>query len=318
MQRRVLVKFGVTSLVFAGYGANVAQADNWKPSRRVTVIVPTNPGSGVDTYARAVSLGLAERFGVPFAIVNRPGSSGIAGTIETSNASPDGQTLLITSISTSLIWSMFSGSSVNPIDSFDIAAQIGSIILAIAVPKDSPIQNAQDLLDAARSNPRRLRWAHAGRGNITHIAGQMLLDRNDVKAIDIPFKGGSRVRAAIMGNHVDFAVLGIQQLFGYENYFRLIGCFSDERYPLASTLPTLKEQGIKKFDIGSNQIGLLVPKKTPIEIVKALEVASAEIVSSTEFADFIKPKGLVPDYKSGADAISDLVAMRNRLKPILN
>lgn len=30
------------------------------------------------------------------AIVNRPGSSGIADTIEASNASPDGQTLLIT------------------------------------------------------------------------------------------------------------------------------------------------------------------------------------------------------------------------------
>ena len=75
MQRRVLVKFGVTSLVFAGYGANVAQADNWKPSRRVTVIVPTNPGSGVDTYARAVSLGLAERFGV---LVAPPNSSPIA------------------------------------------------------------------------------------------------------------------------------------------------------------------------------------------------------------------------------------------------
>lgn len=45
---------------------------------------------------------------------------------------------------------MFRGSSINPIDSFDIAEQIGSIILAIAVPKDSPIQNTQDLVDAAR------------------------------------------------------------------------------------------------------------------------------------------------------------------------
>jgi tripartite-type tricarboxylate transporter receptor subunit TctC len=316
MNRREIIKLTASAVAIGTISGVPALAQDWNPRRPINVVVPFNPGGGVDTYARAVTAGLQEKFGVPFVIANKPGSGGLTGAIEASNAKPDGQTLLFTSFGSFLLGSMFKDAPVNPIDSFDTVSQAGRIVFAIAVPMDSPFQNATDMIEAARANPGGLRWAHAGRGGTTHIPGQALLDANEVTATDVPFKGGAKIRAAILGKQVDFGILGVQQSFGFEEEMQVLGVFSDDRYPLAPEIPTFVEQGLKSVNIDA-PIGLTAPKGTDPTIIAALESAMADIVNAPEFAEAMAPKGLTPSYKSASDAVAGLEAMRDGAMPIL-
>lgn len=49
------------------------------PARPVKVIVPFDPGSGTDLVVRLLAPRLAERWGQPVVVDNRPGADGVAG-----------------------------------------------------------------------------------------------------------------------------------------------------------------------------------------------------------------------------------------------
>lgn len=98
---------------------------------------------------------------------------------------------------------------------------------------------------------------------------------------------------------------------------RVLGVFSDERYPLAPEIPTFVEQGLKSVNIDA-PTGLTAPKGTPTEVIATLEKALADIVNTPAFAEAMAPKGLAPAYKSKAGAISALEALRDGAKSIID
>jgi tripartite-type tricarboxylate transporter receptor subunit TctC len=77
------------------------------PSRPVRIIVGFGPGSPADILARLVGQSLAERFGQPFVIDNRPGAGGNIGTEAVVKALPDGYTLLLAAVSDTINASLY-------------------------------------------------------------------------------------------------------------------------------------------------------------------------------------------------------------------
>ena len=75
---------------FAGAGAGTATAQGaaWSPTRPVRLIVPYPPGGATDLLARWVGRELAPRLGQPVMVENRPGASGIIGSLAAAQATP--------------------------------------------------------------------------------------------------------------------------------------------------------------------------------------------------------------------------------------
>src|SRR5436190_23865170 len=71
-----------------------ALAQNW-PARPVRIIVPSPPGDGSDTVARAVADKLTAALGQPFVVENKPGAGGVVGAEQVAHAPPDGYTLIM-------------------------------------------------------------------------------------------------------------------------------------------------------------------------------------------------------------------------------
>src|SRR3982074_2025855 len=81
-----------------GLGAGEATAQKW-PEKTVRIVTPFAPGGGTDVFARILAQRLSEVLGQQFIVDNRPGAGSTIGTEYVAKSSPDGYTLLMTSVS---------------------------------------------------------------------------------------------------------------------------------------------------------------------------------------------------------------------------
>jgi tripartite-type tricarboxylate transporter receptor subunit TctC len=314
MNRRSLI-----SAAFAGFAvfatATASVAADW-PKRPINLVVPYKAGGGTDAYARAISAAAAEVLDVPIVVVNKPGSGGLNGANSVVGARPDGYTMMMTSGGSFLLSTMTRDTKVDALDSFEFVAQVGKLQTSLMVPKDSPFQTVQDVIDAAQANPGSLRWAHSGRGGFHFVGGLGFLANNNIEAQDVPFKGGGPTRAALIGSQADFGFLGVQQLAGFEDNLRALAVNSAERDGIMTEVPAFGELGIP-FAAVSSPVIVFAPKGTPAEVITAMEAALAEIAAKPEFAELLAKRGTGPVYANGADAKAGLTAMKADAAPLV-
>src|SRR5713226_6148217 len=80
-------------LLFVSLVSFAAVAQEW-PAKTVRIIVPFPAGGSADLLPRIVGEKLAERWGQPVIVENRPGAAGNIGADLVFKAEPDGYTLL--------------------------------------------------------------------------------------------------------------------------------------------------------------------------------------------------------------------------------
>ena len=315
MKRRHIV--GLAAALVAAMGmALPSLAQDWQPKRPINVIVPYPPGGGTSTYGRALIGPLSEKLGVPVNIVNKPGAGGVNGATEAAAARPDGQTLLVTTGGALVMHSIFKDIPVDPFTSFETVAQVGGLQGSIVVPIDSPHQTLGDLIEAIKANPGGLRWAHTGRGAFLHVSGQSFLVANGLDATDVPFKGGAKVRAAVVGGQVDYAIIGVQQNRGFEDKMRALALIAPERDGLQPNIPTVAEQGFE-YEFVNTPITMFAPAGTPAEVISTVSAAVKDIVSSDAYGDEMKTKGLLPAYLDAEAAKARLMDLGDTVRPII-
>ena len=294
--------------VLALPGAALAE---WAPTRPVSIVLPYSAGGGTDAFARAVAAAVQEEdlLPVPMVVNNKEGAGGITGAMEAARARPDGSTVLVTSAGSFLLTSMLKDTPVDPLDDFQVIAQIGDLDPAILVPGDSPHDTLADLVAAMQEAPGSLRWAHNGVGGAHNVAGQAFLDANGLSATGVPFKGGGPTRAAVIGGQVDFAVVGIQQAAGFENELDVLGLLAPERDGIATDVPTVAEQGLEYVEI-SSPIVAFAPKDTDPALVADMQAVFEQVAASAEFAELMRGQGNVPEYLSGDAARARLEKLK--------
>src|SRR5688500_6581348 len=79
-------------LILGSVIAFPVQAQNWKPSKPVTFIVPWAAGGSTDQVTRITAAELEKHLGQKVVIVNQPGASGSIGTKSALEAPKDGHT----------------------------------------------------------------------------------------------------------------------------------------------------------------------------------------------------------------------------------
>ena len=291
-----------------------AFANSW-PQRPIILVVPYKAGGGTDAYARAISAVAKDVLSVPITVVNKPGSSGMNGAKSVLNARPDGYTFMLTSGGSFLLTTLVrDGVNIDAMHSFDFVAQVGHVKTSLMVPMDSPFRTIDDLLKAAQT--KKLRWGHTGRGGFHHVAGLGFLEKNNITAQDVPFKGGGPTRVALIGNQVDFGFLGVQQSKGFEQHLRVLAVNSNTRDVVMRDIPSFGELGVAFSAVSSPTI-VLAPKGTPQYIISKMEQVLAKITQLPKFAKMLAERGTGPVYKDANGAKSTLANMKQDVMPLV-
>jgi tripartite-type tricarboxylate transporter receptor subunit TctC len=139
-------------------------------------------------------------------------------------------------------------------------------------------KSVAELTEQAAKNP--MFYASSGVGSPGHLSGELLVKSTGANLTHVPYKGGSPSTMAIMSGEaqVNFATLPavVPQIRGGK--VRAIGLASTKRNPAVPEVPTLIEQGLADFDVGTWS-GVIGPKGMPADVVKKINEAVASVVN---------------------------------------
>jgi len=275
-RRQVLIVTVVASL---GLASPWAMAQSWKPTQPVTIIVPIT-GTTNDTLARLVAPKLAEKFGQPFVVENKPGAGGNLGANLAARAAPDGHTLLIgyngpLAINPCLFANM----------PFDPQKDLAPISLAVKSPQylvttpGAGIADVKDFIAQAKAAPQKFSYGSVALGSASHLTMEMFKSAAGIHVTHIPYRGAPPAIADLLAGtiHAAFFVPGNVQQLAQQGRIKLLASSGTKRFPSTPDVPTLAELGFQNFE-ATSWIGFLTSAGTPKHIINAYNTAIVDIL----------------------------------------
>ena len=289
---------GLSLLAVAGSAA--AQLDY--PKGPVTLVVPFPPGGSVDIVARAIGKHLGDVLGQPFLVDNRAGASGNIGATRAATAKPDGQTLFVSSSGV-----LTANQFLFKRPGFDSQKDLTPVIRLVNQPNillvhpSVPVNNVQDLVKLAKSQPGKISIGSAGIGTGQDIAARQFITAAGVDMINVPYKGGAPALNDLLAGQIQVMFETSPTALPYakdpSGKLRAVAITSAQRSPLVPDLPTVAESGIPGFD-SITWIGLTAPTGTPPAIIERLNRELNEALKGDlgrKFAEFsLDPIGGTP------------------------
>ena len=192
-------------------GIDAARSASGSDARaKLTLIAPAAAGGGWDLVARESQQALRSDGIVNNAqVVNVPGAGGTIGLSQLDNLSGQPTTVMITG--TVMLGGIAINNSETTLADTVPIAKLAEDFEVFVVPRDSPIQNLEDMIEAWRANPGGLPIGGGSLGGIDHIvAGQLAQEADiDPAAINyIAYSGGGEVLTSLLSNTVGVAVSG--------------------------------------------------------------------------------------------------------------
>ncbi|MDH5536556.1 MAG: tripartite tricarboxylate transporter substrate binding protein [Betaproteobacteria bacterium] len=250
------------------------------PNKSIRLIVPWPPGGITDVISRTLGSVLSESLGQPVVADNRPGAAGTLGVSIAAQANADGYTLLMTDVpSHAISATLYTTLTYNPAKHIEpIALPSRSPTVLVVYPKLG-INSIQQLIDYAKANPGKLPFASSGPGSITHLTSERFKAETGIKALHVPYKGGSPATAAVVSGeaHAYFSCISAAIPHIKAGRLTFLGITLPKRSPLWPDVPAVAE-ALPGFVMGCNT-GFFAPAGTPKKITARLH---AEVMKAVQ------------------------------------
>ena len=256
-------------IILGGIVLGPAHSQERFPSKPITLISTSAPGGFGDASARLIATGLSERIGQPVVLEPRPGGGGAVGITAVMRAPADGHTFLYTFSSSMTMQPLINKDiSYDAQRDFIVLTQVAAAGTMLATSPNSEINNAAQLIAYAKSNPGKLSMGITGAGNKAMVAQMGAM--SGARINDINFAGEAPISTALLGGHLDIAVLssGTAKTLADSGKAKLIAVTTSKRINAFPNVQAIAEV-IPGFQFTSWQ-GLWLPAGTPRDRVDRL------------------------------------------------
>jgi tripartite-type tricarboxylate transporter receptor subunit TctC len=263
------------------------------PPGPIDVIVPFAAGGGVDVMGRVAAEILKKSLNRTFVVVNRPGANSNIGNQFVARAKPDGNTLLVSSVSLAANKALYKNLSYDPLTDFTPVSLISNAPLALFVHPSVPAKDVKEFIAYLKANPGKLNYASYGVGSSSHLAAEMFQHVTGTKMVHVPFTGNGPATTATLQNttQVLFSTTVAAGPFVESGALRGLANADDKRATKMPDLPTFKENGVD-FTMGT-WFGLLGPANLPQPMVDTLAGGLKKGISSPEVQKLFDSQGAV-------------------------
>lgn len=291
MRRTWLLGFALAIALPALAQPALAQPYATKPLR---MLVGFPPGGANDIVARVTAQRLAEELGQPVLVENRPGNAGVIAAEAVARAAPDGTTLMLGSTGTnSIAPALTTKLPYDPITGLAPVSLVGVAPSCLVVNASVPAQSVRELIALAKARPGRLTYASSGNGTTLHLGAELFKLLAGVDLVHIPYKGNAPALNDVIGGQVDMIISALPPALplAKAGKVRILGVTTLERLASAPELPTVAEQGLPGFEIGT-WYGVFATGGSPPEAIERLAAALRRALADAKVREQIAAQGI--------------------------
>jgi len=285
-QAAALALGGLPTLAAAGY-----------PDKPVRLVVPFGAGGSADLLGRVIAEGLSARLGQSVVVENRPGATGILGSLAVSRAEPDGHTLLLGYDGTMVIAPALKRDfPFDPRSDLRPVSKLADVGLIVAVHPSVPAKNIKELIDYSRTGAAKVSFATPGVGSTAHMAGELLRLNAGMQWLHVPYASGSgKFVVDLVAGVTPAAYISVTTAAPYIKEGKIVGVGvpAANRHRIVPDVPTFSEAGVQGQDAAS-WFGLFAPAGTPDAIVERLNDELAGLLQDRQVAEKLRNAALEP------------------------
>jgi tripartite-type tricarboxylate transporter receptor subunit TctC len=270
----------------------------------VTVIMPYTAGGSSDLLVRALQPFLAKELGTDVVVENMVGAGGQIALTELANSKPDGHTIGLTNLPSSLAYINPDKQATYDRESFQPLAAINRFRGIVAVSADSDWSSLDEFVSDAKSKPGSLTVGVDGLTGDDHIAALQFEDATGIDLKVVPFDSGSEKLTALIGGQIDVS-LGTVPTFKAQldtGEVKALAALDEERIPGLDDVPTATEEGYdllwKSYNVLSAPAGL--PDGVLEKLEKAISDASDAAMKDDAFTKQMESGGYVFGFQDAA------------------
>ena len=283
--RKILLLFIGLALAL-GFGAGAAMAEF--PEKPITLIVPLGAGGSHDRNARVFTSVIPEYLGNAVIVKLMPGASGQTGTAAAANAKADGYTLLFTHNYYDQLQQHVKKLPYDTTKDFVTVAQLNSNDASLIVRADSPFKTLKDLVDFAKANPGKLKFAHSGVWGAVHVPAMQFFKEVDIKVTMVPYKGGGPSMRGFLAGETDFTMQFPSTILAQGDTVRVLASGGAKSH--FEGVPSFGDLGYSA-DIGRMTRIILAPRGIPADRLKKLQDALMKVNDDKTYQGLIKRIG---------------------------
>jgi len=263
------------------------------PTKPVTLIVPFPPGGTTDVLARALGEKLGQSLGQTVIVENKPGAGATLGADYVAKAKPDGYTLLMGAVHHTIATSVYKKLPYSFERDFAPITTVALVPNVLVVSEATKATDVKSLVALAKKD--KFTYGSNGNGTAQHLIGTQFASLTQTELLHIPYKGSGPLTTDLIGGQITMSFDTITPVLPHikAGKLRPLAVTTAKRSTALPNVPTLDEQGLKGFDLGT-WFGVLAPAATPKDIVARLSSEMTKIIASPDFRKRMEEIGAEP------------------------
>jgi tripartite-type tricarboxylate transporter receptor subunit TctC len=250
----------------------------WTQAGVTKLVVPYPAGGITDQAARIVGERMARELGLPVMIDNRPGAAGRIAIDAMAKAAPDGNTLLFTNSSYSILSVTDPKAHHDPLKKLAPVGTAATYGLQIVTSFNVPANTLPELIAYAKARPGKLSYGSSGVGSGSNFAGEYMKSLTGTFIVHVPYKSTAAALNDVAAGLLDLAFDASAKPLvdaGRVKLLAVTGSKRDVRFP---NTPTAQDAGLNGF-VQDSWVGILAPAATPLETLLRLNEAVANSIN---------------------------------------
>ena len=273
-----------------------SQAIAQYPAKPITLIIPFPPGGSTDIIGRIAAEGMQRELGQPFVVDNRGGAGGAIGAKAIADATPDGYTLGIATISTHVVNPVVrTDLRYDPLKDFTFVSLIAAVPNSMSVHPSVPAKTMAEFIEYARKNPGKLNYGTPGVGSLGHLIGETFKYSAKVNLTHVPYRGAGPALNDALGGQVQVLFDNLPSSLPHiqSGKLRALAVANDKRVSSIPDVPTFAETGHPLVNDPS-WFGLIGPARLPDEVTTRLYSALLATLKQPEVQKRIADNASLP------------------------
>jgi tripartite-type tricarboxylate transporter receptor subunit TctC len=294
---RLAIVSTLAAVLAPAWGATALAAEF--PTKPINYLTGYTAGSSGDVVFRPLGEAASRILGQPIVIQNRPGAATALALAQLMNEKPDGHTIGFM-VGSSVLQPHLEKLPYNVNRDFTPIIKFADFVMGVVVHSSSPWKTWQEFTAYAKTNPGKVKYAHAGAVNRFSMEG--FAKEAGLSWVPVTYKGSAEAITAILGKHVD-AFAGGSDFAPYvaSGELRLLVTYGRTRYSVYPDTPTFRDMGYKTW-MASPCI-VVAPKGTPAPVVNKLHDAFKQAMDDAAFKRTLANLNMNPGYAGPADSV---------------